>query len=249
MTAVLEIESLSFAYQNETEPVLRNISFTLERGERVALIGSNGSGKSTLLKSCVRLVEPYGGSIRVMGKDVISAYSQDLRSIRSNIGFVFQQHNLVPTLSLLSNVIQGSLFRNPGPQGWFQSLAKEEDRKLALECLQKVGLEHLAMKRVDTLSGGQSQRVAIARSLMQKPSILFADEPSASLDPVSGKSVMELFAKLAKEDDIAVLFTTHAKEEAISYADRVIGLQKGKITLNTPAGQVVLTDLDFVYEQ
>src|SRR5690606_34007302 len=118
--------------------------------------------------------------------------SRDLSKARSQVGFVFQKHQLVGRMSVLSNVLHGALGKHSGPNYWSHRFAKEQDRERAYQCLQQVGLQDLALRRADQLSGGQSQRVAIARVLMQQSRIIFADEPTASLDPKSGAEVLEL---------------------------------------------------------
>ncbi|MCS6853427.1 MAG: ATP-binding cassette domain-containing protein [Elioraea sp.] len=211
-------------------PVLRNVTLSVARGERVALIGPNGAGKSTLLRCLVRLVEPDQGDIVLLGEAVRALDRRALRTLRSRVGFVFQRHNLVPRLSVLSNVIHGAQARL-GPRAWSHCLAPAEARAEAMACLDRVGLADLAGRRADTLSGGQSQRVAVARALMQRPAILLADEPAASLDPAAGEAVMALFADLVRQDGLTLLFTTHSLRHALDFSDRVVALQEGQIVL------------------
>jgi phosphonate transport system ATP-binding protein len=171
--------------------VLRDITFAIAQRQAVALIGANGSGKSTLLRCCLRLIEPDGGSIHVLGDEVTEPGGPSLRRLRAKVGFVFRRHNLVPRLSALSNVLHGALAQGNGPRTWFHSLARRRERARAWHCLERVGLTHLAARRADQLSGGESQRVAIARVLMQEPRLVLADEPVASLDP---KAAMDMFS-------------------------------------------------------
>ena len=228
----LEIKDLKKSFGRES--VLKGLSFSVNSQSLLAIIGSNGAGKSTLLRCCSRLIEPSSGSIKVFDKEITNLNSNRLRQIRRDVGFIFQRHNLVPRLSVLSNVIHGD-FGNVTSglkrvTRWFHFLSPQASRSRAMDCLRKVNLSHLAMKRVDTLSGGQSQRVAIARVLMQKPKLLLADEPVASLDPVAAKTVMELLTELCKKEKITVIFTSHNVEDAVKYSDKILALKDGEIS-------------------
>ena len=220
--------------------VLKGVDFQVAAGEAVALIGANGCGKSTLLRCCLRLVEPDAGRVALLDSRIDGLTGSALRRLRAQVGFVFQRHNLVPRLSALSNVLHGLQARRGGPRSWFHPLARAEDRDEAMHCLARVGLADQAAKRADTLSGGQSQRVAIARALMQRPRMVFADEPVASLDPAAGEEVMELFLSLMRDQGVTVLFTSHHLRHALDYGDRLIALRGGTKVLDAPtAGQSV----------
>ena len=173
---------------------------------------------------------------------------RSLRRLRAEVGFVFQRHNLVRQLPVLSNVIHGAQSRQSGPRVWYHSLATRQTRERAMHCLDRVGLTALAQRRADQLSGGQSQRVAIARTLMQDPKFVIADEPVASLDPVAGLEVMELFVQLLREDGTTLLFTSHQLEQSIEFADRIVGLQAGRVSLDCPAATASIDELKHVYE-
>jgi phosphonate transport system ATP-binding protein len=215
--------------------ILSDISLDIGAGSAVALIGANGAGKSTLLRSLVRLVEPAKGEIELLGHEVMRLGERDLARLRSRVGFVFQRHNLVPRLSALSNVLHGVQARSKGPRGWLQCLARRADREEALDCLAAVGLENVALQRVDSLSGGQSQRVAVARMLMQRPELVLADEPDASLDPQSGEEIMRLLYQLTKEKKLTLIVSSHRLDHARRFSDRIIGLAQGRITLDQAA--------------
>jgi len=227
--------------------VLKGVGFRVAAGEAVALIGANGSGKSTLLRCCLRLLEPDAGRVELLGEDVGRLQRAALRRARARVGFVFQRHNLVPRLSALSNVLHGVQARRGGPRCWFQSLARREDREEALHCLDMVGLAGQAAQRADTLSGGQSQRVAIARALMQRPRLVFADEPVASLDPAAGEEVMELFVRLMRDEGVTLLFTSHHLRHALDYGDRLIALASGVKVMDAPTAGQSLEALKSVY--
>ncbi len=216
-------------------PVLSEIGFQVRQGEAVALIGPNGAGKSTLLRLLVRLIEPDAGEIRVLGDDVCAANEAELRRLRRRVGFVFQQHNLVGRASVLTNVVHGALGRVSWLRAGSHRLAPTALRAEALRCLARVGLADLALQRADRLSGGQSQRVAIARALMQRPDLLLADEPAASLDPVAGEEVMRVFRDLVDRDALTLVFTSHNLAHARRFADRVIGLRQGRLVVDCAA--------------
>lgn len=238
----LKVEGLRKSFGKDSV-VLQGISFAVHRREAVALIGSNGAGKSTALRCALRLVEPEAGSLMLFDEDITAARAQQLRRIRADVGFVFQKHNLVPRVSALTNVIHGNLGRVPGLRGWSQFLAPSHLRDRAMDCLDRVGLADQAMKRADKLSGGQSQRVAIARALMQQPRMIVADEPVASLDPVAGREVMDLFHELTREEGITLLFTSHNVQQALDYSDRILAIRQGHIVLDQQSGTLSAADL------
>jgi phosphonate transport system ATP-binding protein len=240
------VQKLNKSY-NGTK-VLNDVSFSIQEGTITSIVGSNGSGKSTLLRSLLRLIEPDSGSIEFLGEDITKLKKKKLRKIRAQVGFVFQKHNLVPKLSVLSNVIHGSLSTKKGPRYWFEALSPKECRAEAMECLKAVGLEKFAKRKSTKISGGQSQRVAIARALMQKPQLILADEPVASLDPKNGEKIMELFYKLAKEKKITLIFVSHNVEHALKYSDRVIGLNGGEIYLDKDSTKCSKEEIGDLYE-
>ncbi len=214
-------------------PVLRGIDLSVRRGETVALIGANGAGKSTLMRCLLHLVKPDAGEVVLFGVRLSRVRQRELRRVRNRVGFVFQRHNLVPRLSALANVLHGALGRSPFG-ALHRSLSPAALRDEAMACLERVGLAHLARQRADTLSCGQSQRVAIARALMQRPEMLLADEPVASLDPAAGEEVMDLFTSLARQEGLTLVFTTHNMRHALTYAQRIVGLRDGRIALDRP---------------
>ena len=245
--ADLAIRGLSKRFNREAE-VLSDVSLAVGKAEAVALIGANGAGKSTLLRCCLRLIEPDAGSIELLGKNVCSLKPGALRQLRARIGFVFQRHNLVPRLAVLSNVLHGAVARSAGPRAWFHEIAPRELREEAMHCLDRVGLADLASRRADQLSGGQSQRVAIARALMQRPQVMFADEPVASLDPAAGEEVMRCFLDLIRRERLTLVFTTHQLRHALDYGDRVVGLRGGRVTIDARAAALDVASLRSFYE-
>jgi phosphonate transport system ATP-binding protein len=244
--ADLAISGLSKSFDGG-RPVLSNVSLQVPRGQALALVGSNGAGKSTLLRCCLRLIEPDSGRIRLLGREVRALDRRPLRSLRAAVGFVFQRHNLVAQLSVLSNVLHGAQARHGGPMVWYHPLAPRPLREEAMHCLELVGLADFAAQRADRLSGGQSQRVAIARTLMQRPRLMFADEPVASLDPQAGEEVMELFAGLIRRQRLTLVFTSHHIDHALRFGDRVVALSSGGISLDQPADALDAAALRRIY--
>ena len=218
-----------------TRRIIERLDLTIPQGESLALIGANGTGKSTLLRMIVRLAEADAGTISVLGDEVGSLRGAALKRFRARVGVVFQKHNLVSRLSALSNVVHGVQSRRSGPRTWAQALAPAEIRDEAMECLAAVGLADKAMQRADSLSGGQSQRVAIARMLMQRPQIVLADEPDASLDPRAGREVMELLFRLTRDKGLTLVFVSHHMAHARRFSDRIVGLGNGGIALDRSA--------------
>jgi phosphonate transport system ATP-binding protein len=224
---MLEIKNLTKVYPDGTR-ALKNVSFTVKDGEFLVIIGLSGSGKSTLLRCINRLIDPTEGQILFDGQDVTAADGQELRLIRRRIGMIFQHFNLVNRSSVMTNVLAGKL----GYISPWSSLMHQfptAARKEALEALRKVGIEDQKHKRADELSGGQRQRVGIARALMQNPSMVLADEPVASLDPVLAHTILGYIEQLNQENHISVLCSLHYLDLVQRYATKVIGLKDGEI--------------------
>ncbi|HAF79855.1 MAG: phosphonate ABC transporter ATP-binding protein [Brevundimonas aurantiaca] len=217
---------------------LDGVSISVASGEMVALIGPSGSGKSTLLRSITGLqsIDPGKGTISVFGETVQKdgRVTGAVRQARARLGMIFQQFNLVGRLTLFSNVMLGALGRLPTWQGLL-GLWPQGDKDRAMAALHRVGVSDYAGQRANTLSGGQQQRGAIARAIVQGAQAILADEPVASLDPVSARKVMELLVELNRRDGMGVIVTLHQVDYAIRYCDRVIALQSGKIVYDGPA--------------
>lgn len=227
MQPILEIRQLRKTYPNGTE-ALKGISLDINPGEFLVVIGLSGSGKSTLLRCINRLIEPSSGTISFHGRDVTHLQGGELREYRRNIGMIFQHFNLIKRRSVLYNVLSGALASLPVWQsilGHFPAGLKQE----ALQNLDIVGLKEKPDSRADALSGGQQQRVAIARSLMQKPKVLLADEPVASLDPATSHSVMQYLERINKELGTTIICNLHFLSLVRQYATRVVALKNGEI--------------------
>ena len=244
----IEVTNLSVRYRRNTAVALSGVDLRVPDGETVALIGTNGAGKSTLLRCLVRLIEPAEGAITIGGTEVTGASRRTLREIRQDVGFVFQRFHLIPRLTAFHNVVHGAMGRHGSRCAW-PLTSPSGVRQQAMECLERVGLAGYAGRRVDTLSGGQQQRVAIARMLIQRPSVILADEPVASLDPVSAHSVMDLMCSIAAERGVTVIVALHQIELALRYADRVVGLRNGVLEFDRPARNCDAAQLDSIYAE
>ena len=216
---------------------IKDVDLSINEGEFLILLGLSGSGKSTLLRCINRLIEPTSGEVFFEGKDAISAKGAQLRKIRRRIGMIFQQFNLIKNLSTLTNVFTGKLgYVSVGHSITFSR--HHEDLKFATENLKRVGLLAFKHKRVKNLSGGQQQRVAIARALMQKPDLILADEPVASLDPATADSVMKYLGDLNKNDKITVICSLHFLSLARKYGTRVVALKDGQIVFDGTPNEI-----------
>jgi phosphonate transport system ATP-binding protein len=207
------------------------VDLTVPAGQMVAILGASGSGKSTLLRTLNGLVAPTSGNVRVLGCDVTSARGRQMRELRCGVGFIFQQFGLVGRLSVMENVLSGALGRIRFPRAGVLSYPRAL-RLDALAHLERVGLADRAFQRSDTLSGGQQQRVAIARTLMQRPTVLLADEPVASLDPETSAAVMSLLLEICQEKGLTVITSLHQVELARGWADRLVGMRDGRVVLD-----------------
>lgn len=244
---LISLAGVSKRFPNGTL-ALDDVSMEIPKGQLLSLIGLSGSGKSTLLRHLNGLHKPTAGTVRVMGVEVSSASNRSLRTVRRNVGFVFQQFGLVGRATCLENVLSGALGRLRGPRYGVWSYPKSLRRE-AFDHLERVGLTPQAYQRADTLSGGQMQRVAIARTLMQQPQLLLADEPVASLDPESSAQVLELLLRIAAEENMTVIVTLHQVELALGWAHRIIGLRDGKVVLDRDARGLSQEDVMEVYQR
>ena len=227
---------------------LAGVSLDIGEGEMVALLGASGSGKSTLLRHVAGFVAADSGEVVVLSRLIQSGgkLAPDVRRQRANIGFVFQQFNLVGRLSVMKNVLIGLLHRTPLWRSLLMRFSMA-DRQQALEALASVGIEQSAWQRATTLSGGQQQRAAIARCLVQGAKIILADEPIASLDPESARNVMELLATVNQEHGCTVVVSLHQVDFAMRYCKRVIALRAGRVVHDGPASDLTPHMLRVLY--
>jgi phosphonate transport system ATP-binding protein len=216
---------------------LSDFDLTVGAGELVVVLGGNGSGKTTLLRCVTRTLKPTAGEIRLGDIDLCALEGEKLRRARLGLAMVWQHASLIGRSSVLANVASGALGRHSTLCTVIAGLPAAEI-EAARAHLAAVGLSHLADQRASTLSGGQAQRVAIARALAQRPRVLLADEPVASLDPEAAEDIMRLLQHLARSEQIAVLCVLHQIELAYAYADRVVGIRDGRIAFDLPCGEV-----------
>jgi phosphonate transport system ATP-binding protein len=227
---ILQLKEITKTYPSGTR-ALDGITLDIQRGEFVVLIGLSGSGKSTLLRCINRLIDPTTGTVVFDGIDVTRARGAELRRIRRRIGMIFQQFNLVRRASVFGNVLAGRLGSRPLWRTIFFRPTRE-DLDAVFENLGRVGIVSKAYARADALSGGQQQRVGIARALMQRPDVMLADEPVASLDPATSHSVMKYLEEINKKDGITVICSLHFLSLARRYGTRVIALKDGKVAFD-----------------
>jgi len=224
---MIEFKNVDVTYRGGLK-ALNNVSLTIEDGELVVVVGLSGAGKSTMLRAINGFVPITAGSVIVDGTHVETARPKELRALRSDIGMIFQTFNLVNRTTVINNVLMGRLTAVPR---WRSLLGAwpEAEREKALQALERVEIVDKAYVRASDLSGGQQQRVGIARALAQDPTVLLADEPVASLDPVTSHTVMRDLRRINRDLGITTLINLHFLDLARSYGKRLIGLQKGEL--------------------
>lgn len=256
---LLKIQDLKKSYADE-RPILKGLNINIEKGKFIGLIGLSGAGKSTFLRCINRLVDPSSGQILVPSGafletndpderiDVAQLQGRELRYWRRKTGMIFQQFNIVKRLKVIENVLSGDLGYLPTWRSclrWFTPAEKEQ----ALINLERVGLLSHAYKRADALSGGEQQRVAIARTLMQKPRLILADEPVASLDPKLSRVVLDILKRVSQEDGITTIVSLHTLELTRLYSDRVIGLAQGEVAFEDAPANLTDEVVAHIYER
>ena len=240
---ILEFQNVSKIYNGMTK-ALADVSFSVNEGEFVSIIGPSGSGKSTILRCINRLVDATQGAIMFDGHDILKANKKELRTIRTKTGMIFQHYNLVDRLSVVENVLHGRLGHKSTVSGMVGAFS-EKEKENAFAILDKLGLTEQAYKRCDELSGGQKQRVGIARSIMQDPRLILCDEPIASLDPSSSKVIMDHLANINQTMKITCIANLHQVDVAMRYSKRIIGITSGRIVYDGPPEQL---SKDKIYE-
>ena len=242
---MIKFENVNKIYDNGTH-ALKDINLEIEKGEFVSIIGLSGSGKSTLLRTINRMHEVTSGKIWINNNDISKYKGRQLREFRHGIGMIFQSFNLIDRETSLNNVLVSkgnklNLFET------FFKLYSKKDKIEALENLDKIGILDKAYVRTDQLSGGQRQRVALARTLTQNPNFILADEPIASLDPRSSKTIMDYFTKINQEMGITIISNMHHVEVALEYSTKIIGINDGKIVFFGPSEDVDEKVLNLIY--
>jgi phosphonate transport system ATP-binding protein len=242
---MIKFEGVVKTYPNGVQ-ALKGVDLSIEQGEFVCIIGLSGAGKSTLLRSINQMHQITGGKLIVDDVDVSKLKGKELRRFRRNIGMVFQSFNLVKRTTVIKNVLAARVADMPLWKSLLGLYAKQ-DKIIALEALDQVGILEKAYSRADQLSGGQQQRVALARTVAQQPKIILADEPVASLDPVTSQQVMSDFVKINKALNITVIANMHHVDIALKYASRIIGVKEGKIVYDGPSLKVTNDILKEIY--
>jgi phosphonate transport system ATP-binding protein len=242
---MLHIRDLRLVYPNGYE-ALKSISLSVDRGEIIGVVGRSGAGKSTLLRCINGLERPTSGSVVLDGVDTATMNGAELRRLQQKIGFIWQVYNLVERLSVMSNVLCGRLAASEGIASLFFFFNRAQ-REVAIRSLERVNMLHRARQRADRLSGGEKQRVAIARAVAQKPLIILADEPVASLDPELAEQVMEDLARVAREEGVPTLINIHAIDLAKQFCDRIIGIAEGVVVFDGTPATLDQAALDRIY--
>jgi len=224
---------------------LKGIDLDLAPGEFLVVLGPSGAGKSTLLRCINRLAEPTQGEVHIDGR-LAKSDAASLRALRRQVAMIFQHYNVVPRLSVEKNVLTGRLAAMPQVLSWFEVFPRQ-DIELARECLRRVELEDKAALRTDTLSGGQKQRVGIARALAQQPKIILADEPVASLDPKTSRTVLNYLKQASRQLGISVVCNLHQIEYAREFGERIVGMSSGAVVFEGRPDQLTDEVLHRIY--
>ncbi|WP_276908762.1 phosphonate ABC transporter ATP-binding protein [Corynebacterium riegelii] len=241
----ITLDHVSVTYPNGTQ-ALKDVSIAIEPGEMVAVVGLSGSCKSTLIRTINGLATPTAGTLKVGPYDMHDLKGKQLREARGKIGMIFQQFNLAERTDVYHNVLVGSFARNPWWRTMFD-LPTQEDKDLALQSLESVGMLEKVWTRAGALSGGQKQRVAIARALTQKPKVMLADEPVASLDPPTSHAVMRDLRRINQEQGLTVLVNLHLIDLARQYTTRLIGLRNGELVYDGQTADATDRDFEEIY--
>ena len=243
---LLSIKNVSKKYNNGTN-ALKNISFDVEKGEFISIIGPSGSGKSTLLRSMNKMIDISQGSILFEDKNIENLKKTEIEIVRREIGMIFQSYNLVERLTVIENVLHGRLGYKSVIAG-ILGIYSEEEKKEAFNFLEKVNMTKYAYRKCNELSGGQKQRVGIARAIMQKPKLLLCDEPIASLDPKTAENIMDYLKKIVSDLKITCIVNLHQVDIAKKYSDRIIALNKGEKIFDDKTERLTDDMIEFIYK-
>lgn len=241
---LIEVKDLCKHFRDGTVKALDGVSLTIRKGDVIVIIGPSGSGKSTFLRSLNLLETPTSGSVIVEGTDITKKKNAqgkkiDLDAHRRKMGMVFQHFNLFPHKTVLENLTISPIL--------VKKADKAAAKAKAVELLERVGLADRADAYPSQLSGGQKQRVAIARALMRKPALLLADEPVASLDPVTGRQILALLQDISRTEGVAILMNSHNLDQSRAVSSRLLGLHAGRIVLDCAPDAVTDADLARIY--
>jgi len=242
---MIEFKNVSVTYSGGVK-ALKNVSLEINEGDFLIIVGMSGAGKSTLLRTINNLVKPSSGIVIVDGKNVTEASKKELKEIRSDIGMIFQTFNLVNRSTVMKNVLTGRLSQVSTLRS-ILGLWPNEDKEIAFESLNKVEILEKAYVRASNLSGGQQQRVGIARALAQKPKVMLADEPVASLDPITSRVVMQYLKQINQELGITTVVNLHFLDLAKEFGERLIGLKDGELVYDGKVQDVSDEDFENIY--
>ena len=242
---MIKFENVSVTYPGGVK-ALDNVSLEINEGDFLIIVGMSGAGKSTLLRTVNNLVKPTEGEVFVDSRNVTKANKKELKKIRSDIGMIFQTFNLVNRSSVLKNVLTGRLSQVSTLRS-ILGLWPYEDKQIAFESLNQVEILEKAYVRGSNLSGGQQQRVGIARALAQKPKVMLADEPVASLDPITSRVVMKYLKEINQELGITTIVNLHFLDLAKEFGERLIGLKDGKLVYDGKVEDVSDEDFENIY--
>ena len=243
---LLSVKNISKEYNNGIT-ALKNVSFDVEKGEFISIIGPSGSGKSTLLRSINKMIDISQGSILFENRNIENLKKREIELVRRKIGMIFQNYNLVERLTVIENVLHGRL----GYKSVFAGILgiySEEEKKEAFTFLEKVNMTKYAYQKCNELSGGQKQRVGIARAIMQKPKLLLCDEPIASLDPKTSENIMDYLKKIVTELKITCIVNLHQVDIAKKYSNRIIALNKGEKIFDDKPEHLTNDTIEFIYK-
>ena len=243
---LLSVKNISKEYNNGIT-ALKNVSFDVEKGEFISIIGPSGSGKSTLLRSINKMIDISKGSILFENRNIEKLKKKEIELVRREIGMIFQNYNLVERLTVIENVLHGRL----GYKSVFSGILgiySEEEKKEAFNFLEKVNMTKYAYQKCNELSGGQKQRVGIARAIMQKPKLLLCDEPIASLDPKTAENIMDYLKKIVTELKITCIVNLHQVDIAKKYSNRIIALNKGEKIFDDKPEYLTNDTIELIYK-
>ena len=242
---MIKFENVSVTYPGGVE-ALKDLDLEINEGDFLIIVGLSGAGKSTLLRTINNLVKPSNGVVFLDNKDITNANKKQLKQMRSEIGMIFQTFNLVNRSTVLKNVLTGRLSKVSTIRSVL-GLWPKDQKQMAFEALNQVEILEKAYVRASNLSGGQQQRVGIARALSQKPKVMLADEPVASLDPITSRVVMSYLKKINQELGITTIVNLHFLDLAKEFGDRLIGLRDGELVYDGKVDDVSDEDFENIY--
>ncbi|MFB5663074.1 phosphonate ABC transporter ATP-binding protein [Alteribacillus sp. HJP-4] len=245
---MIELRQASVYYQASHQPAISNVSLSFKPGEFVCVLGPSGAGKSTMIRTINALQPLTEGEVLLNGKSIHHLNKPEVRKWRSEAGMIFQHFHLIPRMSVRQNVLTGLFGKKSAFFNFFGTFTEDEKNKAAL-VLEQVGLSEMAERRVEWLSGGQKQRVGIARALMQEPSVFLGDEPVASLDPGTARTIFQLLRSIHDENKLISIINVHDVFLAKEFASRVVGLSRGQVIFDGPPQELQNGMIEKIYGQ